>query len=81
MLKLNEYVSKLTDEQRNNIIESFVVFEKEGFTGDTPIRIATRDYIKQAGIPEENNSVFINQFDNECTKQHIRIRCSDRPQR
>lgn len=36
MLKLNEYVSKLTDEQRKNIIESFVIFETEGFTGDTP---------------------------------------------
>lgn len=34
MLKLNEYVSKLTDEQRKSIIESFVIFETEGFIGD-----------------------------------------------
>lgn len=51
MLSWNEFVSKLTTPELERIIEDYEIFKKDGYIGDSLLRITANEWCKNIDMP------------------------------
>ncbi len=72
---LREYVHKLSDDQKLEIIANFEEFETKGMIGECKLRFYANDFIKSIGAEQAMITVWMQYLAFECyryfAKKHI----------
>lgn len=63
---LQQFVNELSDDEKRSIINSFEVFEKDGYIGDEPVRTYTMTFMRQHNIPVERVVMWMSDLAGEC---------------
>jgi hypothetical protein len=66
MNTLKEFVNKLTDGEKHYIIDDYNKFEESGVTGDTILRVATEQYMRENNIPMHLVTMLMTNLTMEC---------------
>lgn len=69
-MNVEEFVANLTDEQRHETIRTYEQFEKEGFIGESEIRIQAERLMDAFNDSDGHTTIWMRAIGNACYKYY-----------
>ena len=63
---LREYVHGLTDDNRREIMDAYDRYERYGYTGESALRIHTRNVMGEIGCSGSKSTIWMDRLAAEC---------------
>lgn len=70
MSKIDEFVRKLSDQERIEIIQDHISFEENGSIGDCLLRTVSGQFLEELGDSDAHIVLWMNELANACHRHY-----------